>query len=48
MMEAHAERLKRHRPHLQLLPREAVEKHPIALLGTVCAWGALTRLGASS
>ena len=35
-MEAHAERLKRHRPQLHLLPREAVEKHPIALLGTFC------------
>jgi hypothetical protein len=35
-MEAHAERLKRHRPQLHLLPREAAEKHPIALLGTFC------------
>jgi hypothetical protein len=36
VMEARAERLKRHRPQLHLLPREAVEEHPIALLGTFC------------
>jgi hypothetical protein len=33
-MEAHAERLRR-RPHLQPLPREVLDQHPIALAGTV-------------